>query len=267
MFDPIAQLLVGIAAASAIAYIAFRYKLLGRSGAWATFLLGSVVFGLGGLQWSLPLITFFLLSSLLSKYSPKRREAVRDQLNLIFEKGSTRDAGQVLSNGGVAGLIVILYTIDPRPEFYIAYVGALAAAAADTWATEIGVLARGSTLSILTLRPVNRGTSGGISLAGIMGAVAGAISVAISAAPWYPRLLPLVPVVVLSGVIGSIADSIAGGAIQGTYRCPVCGLVTERQIHCGHRATLEHGYRWIGNDLVNLLCCVVGAITAYLFVL
>jgi uncharacterized protein (TIGR00297 family) len=257
MSDQLWQLLWGFLAAAVVAVGAWRFRLLAPSGALAALLLGTVVFGTGGIAWSLPLITFFVLSSLLSKGTRgvRRRRAAFDAL---FEKGSRRDAGQVLANGGVAGALAIANLISPDPALYVAYLGSLAAAAADTWGTEIGVLSKGAVISVARLRRVEPGSSGGISAVGTLGAAGGALSVALAgvASPlWTPRLML---VVALSGLAGMLADALAGGTIQALYRCPVCGVQTERRVHCGSPTELVRGLPIVGNDMVNVFCCVVG---------
>ena len=52
--------------------------------------------------------------------------------------------------------------------------GALAAVNADTWSTELGVLSSGRPRLITSLKPVEKGTSGGVSLVGTLAALAGA---------------------------------------------------------------------------------------------
>ena len=60
--------------------------------------------------------------------------------------------------------------------------GALAAAAADTWATSIGSRSRSRPRLLVGWRPVPPGTSGGITLAGCAGALVGAGLVAAAGA-------------------------------------------------------------------------------------
>ena len=261
MSDHVWQLLGGFLAAGVIALAAWRFRLLAPSGALAALVLGTVVFGVGGIAWSLPLITFFVLSSLLSKGTRgvRRRRAAFDA---VFEKGSRRDAGQVLANGGVAGALALASLFTPDPILYVAYLGSLAAAAADTWGTEIGVLSRGVVVSVARLRAVEPGSSGGISAVGTLGAAGGALSVALAALAsplWTPLLLG---VVVVAGLSGMLADALAGGTIQALYRCPVCGVSTERTIHCDMPTERVRGLAIVGNDLVNIICCVVGAAVA-----
>lgn len=260
MNDLAVRIPIGLFAAGAIAFSGARGRLLAPSGAWATFLLGSVVFGLGGLAWSIPLIMFFLPSSLLSLYGRRR---VRERYDQVFEKGATRDAGQVWANGGVAGAIVLLHLLLPDDRLFIAYLGSLAAAAADTWGTEVGVLGHGVVVSVARVRRVEPGTSGGVSLTGTLGAVAGALCVAASGAFWTVDPVTTIGMVVIAGVVGMLADSLVGGTLQAGYRCVLCGATTERTMHCDRPTRLEHGLSRVDNDLVNLVCCATGAIVAY----
>lgn len=202
---------------------------------------------------------FFVSGSLLSKYGPKRKRG----LEQVFEKGSTRDAGQVWANGGIAGLIVIAHAISRDPLLFTAYMGALAAAAADTWGTEIGVLSRGRTWLLSTFRTVARGTSGGISVVGTLGAVLGAFVVGASGIAWAGAPMLTIAIVIISGMAGMIADGIIGATLQARYHCSSCGTATEQSTHCGVPSTLVGGYRPITNDVVNTACTLTGAATAY----
>lgn len=263
---PPSQILTGVLAAAAVAFLSYRFRLLSLSGAWATLLLGSVVFGLGGIAWSVPLLVFFILSSLLSRFGPKRKRRALERLEGTFEKGSTRDAMQVLANGGVSGLAALAYAVVPSEVLAAAYLGALAAAAADTWGTEIGVMAR-QARSIIVLRAVPTGTSGGISTIGSFAAVAGAASVAASGVLLGPPFGGMFLAAVVGGFAGMLADSLLGATAQAQYRCATCGALTERRVHCDAPAILTRGFRAVTNDAVNIACCVVGALVAALLLL
>jgi uncharacterized protein (TIGR00297 family) len=245
-----------------IAVASYVARFLTLSGSIAAFLLALIVFGTGGWQWAIPIVTFFVLSSLLSKYGRLRKSAFEQ----VFEKSSTRDWGQVAANGGVAGLVAILAGIFPLYDFYPLYLGALAAVTADTWGTEIGVLTKGKTVSMISLKPVEPGTSGGISEYGTIGGAAGAAVVALSGYPWYTELRTTI-VVLVGGVAGSLVDSFLGATVQAQYRCDVCGKITERKIHCEHATELHRGVRWIGNDVVNAVCAMVGVVVAWVLLL
>ncbi|MCX6133380.1 MAG: DUF92 domain-containing protein [Ignavibacteriales bacterium] len=233
-------------------------RLLTLSGSLATFILAVIIYGTGGWRWTVPIVTFFLLSSLLSRYG-RSQKTMFDE---VFEKSSTRDWGQVLANGGVAGLIAVLSGLFPLYDFYPLYLGSLAAVTADTWSTEIGVLGKGRTYSVVSFRPVEPGTSGGVSEYGSMGGAVGAAVVALSGYPWYTELRTTL-VVVTAGIAGSLADSLLGATVQAQFKCVVCEKTTERKIHCGKTTKLARGIPWFGNDVVNGLCALAGALVVW----
>jgi uncharacterized protein (TIGR00297 family) len=249
---------VGVILAIIIAVIAFALRFLKASGAVATFLLASLVYGVGGWKWTVPILTFFILSSLLSKMGKSRKDSVES----VFEKSGTRDVGQVAANGGVAGMLILLQYCFQDSNFYPLYLGSLAAVTADTWGTEIGTLFKARTRSIVTMRDVRPGTSGGVSLAGVSGGVLGAAIVVLSASAWIGLTL-FVAVAIVAGFIGSIADSIVGATLQAHYRCVVCGKGTERTTHCNAPTRFVGGIRWMNNDCVNWICAIVGALVAF----
>jgi len=240
----------------------YRFRLLNGSGAVAGGLFAFSLVGLGGWTWIAPAVVFFLLSSLLS-HLPSRRRA---EAAARAVKGNVRDAGQVLANGGVAWLLLLLYAIDPRPAWYLAYLGAFAAAAADTWATEIGTLSRRMPRLITTGRRVPGGTSGAISITGSLGALAGAWSVGISAVAFLPEMAPGIQpwaafgLVVSAGTAASFIDSLVGATLQGRYRDPASGGETEHAFHAGRPNDLVRGVRFVNNDRVNLIGTLFGAV-------
>jgi uncharacterized protein (TIGR00297 family) len=280
--------LIGLALAVLIALAAWRAHSLTPQGAVAAALLGTVVFGLGGLGWAFPLLGFFISSSALSRLFRKRKQALEEK----FSKGARRDAGQVFANGGIAGVFVLLHLAFPGQIWpWAAFAGALAAANADTWATELGVLNRSAPRLITTGQPVERGTSGGVSPLGFLSAAGGSFLIAllgvlfwqgrvleIAGAPdWLSRILgagveplPLAQallwlvVITLAGVAGSAVDSLLGATVQAIYFCPSCEKETERHpLHtCGTETRQVRGWAWMDNDVVNLICTLAGGVVA-----
>src|SRR4051812_36518968 len=124
--------------AAVVGYGGYRARALTASGGVAACVVGGTIFGFGGLAWAVLLVLFFVSSSALSfvksENERKRRAAA------IFEKGGRRDAAQVLANGGVAAAMALVWGLGVGDAPFYAFVGSLAAATADTWATEIGVL-------------------------------------------------------------------------------------------------------------------------------
>src|SRR5207302_8417141 len=97
------------------------------------------------------LSAFFLIGSILTQLAERR--------------GPSRNAGQVLANGGVALLAALLGS-------WAGAAGAIAAAAADTWATEIGAYSPFPPRLIPSGGRGTRGTPGGITALGTLGGVA-----------------------------------------------------------------------------------------------
>lgn len=162
---------VGLAAAVLFGVGTYRARFLDASGAVAGAVFGWMLVALGGVAWAVPALVFFVASSLLSRLGRRRKAAAESRA----EKGSRRDAGQVAANGGVGAALLALAVFVPEPALYWAFVGAFAAAAADTWATEIGTLVGGPTRRLGIGPRVPPGTSGGVSAAGTAGAALGAL--------------------------------------------------------------------------------------------
>lgn len=252
----------GVLLSLLIAVTSYYFRFLTASGSVAAFLLASIIYGLGGWQWTVPILTFFILSSLLSKAGKKRKE----QFEHLFEKTGVRDWGQVAANGSVAGILIIVQYALPNTNLYPAFLGAIAAVTADTWGTEIGIWRGGKTILLPRFKVVEPGTNGGISLAGFIGGAAGAFVISMSAFPWESEIRMLL-VITLSGTAGSLLDSLLGGKVQSIYRCIICYKHTERKLHCGSATVFIKGIRWITNDLVNWICALAGALAAWVFYL
>jgi uncharacterized protein (TIGR00297 family) len=260
------QLLIGVLLAVVIALVAWRAGSLSISGAWAAVLTGGLIFGLGGLDWAVLLLTFFISSSALTKAFSKRKASLAEK----FSKGSRRDWEQVLANGGMGALLAVGFAIPPHYQWlWLAFAGAMAAVNADTWSTELGVLSEIPPRLITTGQKVERGTSGGITAAGILAALGGATLIGIAAIlfsasqRWFIALVTII----LGGLLGSLFDSVLGATIQAIYWCPVCSKETERHpLHtCGSPTQKIRGISWINNDVVNFACSMMGAVAAVTF--
>lgn len=232
--------------------VAWQLRALTARGAAAGTLVGGAVFGLAGLGPALVLVAFFVSSSVLSTLpggGPRSR----------------RGARQVLANGSVAALAAGLHSLGGWAD--LALLGAIAAATADTWATEVGVRLGRRPRSVLSLRRQPPGTSGAVSLPGTLGSAAGALAVA-GAGRWLVGGLGdgALIAVALGGLAGSLADSIAGAGLQAVYRCSVCGAAPEVARHpgCPERAGRVAGIPGVDNDVVNLIATVTGAAVSVL---
>jgi len=155
------------------------------------------------------LLAFFVLSTLLSR------------------RGTARNERQVIANGGIAALAALAGN-------WLWFAGALAAANADTWATEIGSHSRTPPRLIISGRRVPAGTDGGITVLGTAGGIAGAGLVAGLSYLLGQRSGVAIAV---AGIVGMLVDSLLGATVQGKVR-------------------------WMDNDVVNLAATLTGAACA-----
>ncbi len=250
------QLIFGFFLALLVALLAYQARSLDKSGAIAAAIEGTFIFGLGGWEWAILLLAFFISSSALSKMFKARKRNLKEK----FEKGSRRDAMQVLGNGGLAALFAALHFFQPNVRWtWLGFAAALAAVNADTWATELGVLNPSQPRLITDFKQkVEKGTSGAVSLVGTLASVFGAVFIGILAGVLAPdgNVLFTAFVVSFAGFSGALFDSLLGATVQANYYCPVCEKETERHPEhlCGAKTRYLRGWRWLTNDLVNFSC-------------
>lgn len=257
------QLVFGLILGPIIAGIAWKIGALTISGAVAAAATGALIFGLGGIAWATLLLGFFISSSFLSQIFSGRKSS----LVAMFAKSSRRDWAQVLSNSGLGTLLVIAQIILPGAVWlWIGFSGAMAAVNADTWSTELGVLSKTPPRLITSGKPVEKGTSGGVSLLGITASIAGAAFIGALAIffPHSQRSLGVFWWIVLAGISGSLFDSFLGATVQVIFFCPNCARETEHYPHhtCGTATRYYRGWQWLNNDAVNAAASLVGALVA-----
>jgi uncharacterized protein (TIGR00297 family) len=259
--DILLNFIIGIFLASFISFFSYRFKLLTRKGSYAVFILAILVYGFGGWKFTIPIFTFFILSSFLSMLRKKKNPSVET----YFEKTGERDHFQVLANGGIAGLLAVLNYFYPSELLYIVYVSTVAAVCADTWATETGTVSENKTINILTLKKVEQGVSGGVSVNGLIGSFAGAFVIALTSLFWIQSdYIPVLLIISFAGFLASLADSFLGASVQALYKCSVCEKVTEKSLHCNKPARLHKGVYWVNNDMVNTGTGLSGGIFSFL---
>jgi uncharacterized protein (TIGR00297 family) len=260
----IVRAIAGLVLACIIAIFAMRARALTRSGMIAAIILGTITVA-AGWAWGALLFTFFFSGTGWSRF---QAESKLSHTIARVAKGGARDAMQVTANGALFGMAALLSLTSPWEGWLAIGIGALAAATADTWATELGMLDWGGPPRLITnWRRVPVGTSGAVSRRGLLAALSGAVFIALLAAAF--RWPPWVVIGgAVGGIVGSLGDSVIGALWQQQRWCPRCGTGTERAVHrCGTHTEHLRGIPWLDNDVVNFLCTVIGAITALLFVL
>jgi len=184
----------------------------------------------------------------------------------------------------------------PSSRWEAAYAGALAAANADTWATEIGRLSRSAPRMITTGRRAEPGVSGAITPLGTTASLGGALVIGLAHAMLFGAGKPSPPTplpaagegsnqgksdagegsgvrmgsalarglsVTVAGFAGALADSVLGATVQAVYVCRACGQRTEDRTHAHGNEPPNlarvRGLPLMTNDAVNLCASLTGA--------
>jgi len=212
-------------------------------------ILAVTVFVGGGATWLVPIVLLFGTSVLLGRAGS------------TAANHSSRTLGQVAANGGVAWLAIVLMLLAEGAQAWsvddagFVYIGALAVATSNTWATEFGTRFGRGAQDIMTGQSVNAGTSA---------ALAGAIMIALTLPVVLPRYAgdwKSIGAIAFIGFAGMVIDSFIGSGAQRRYRCKKCGTLTEEPRHCDRRTSIRSGL--FTNDQVNWLATAAGGIGAW----
>ena len=274
--------------ALALALHGYSKKSLSTSGAITAFIVGFLSFA-ASYRFGFILILFYYTSSKLTKL----KENVKATLEDNYVIGGQRGALQVLACSIAGTLVCVLYfsrigedshvdfgtssndVIDfiiftfPRKKaaayLWSMYIAHYACAAADTWASELGILSTSKPRLVTTLfiREVPHGTNGGMSILGTMASMAGgafigivfwAMSTLINSDNLHsPKQYPMILVGLICGFLGSLIDSILGATVQSTYyssekKCIVKNPESSKE-------KLDHicGFNYLSNEGVNVV--------------
>lgn len=175
----------------------------------------------------------------------------------------------------------IEFAMAPWRSFLLAsYIGHYACCAADTWASELGVLSKAKPRLITTFRPVPPGTNGGVSVLGLAasalgGAFVGLLYLAMSlfSSTAQPQVVVLGAI---TGLFGSLLDSLLGATLQATWFDTSAKKICEERAYAAAAdpsKSVEHvcGMDVLTNEQVNavsvlLTTLVSGYLAQLLFV-
>ena len=258
------ELVFSIVAVGTIGWLSFKANLIDRTGFLAATFVGSSILFFGGLKWFLVLLSFHLTAGLFTKY----RYDMKLKIKVAEAKGGARAWQNVLSNGVMASVLAIYYGLTSGKVFAAGYLGAISTSLADTLATEIGLLNLSEPRLITNPRvKVEAGTSGGLTLLGEIACLSGSALIALVVFIVDFEGLTISQILVfnlLVGFLGCNFDSLLGATVQATYKCQVCGTITEKKTHCEQPAKFHKGIKFIDNNVVNFLSTIVGTLTAIL---
>lgn len=211
------------------------FKKLTWLAAGAGVVLGYFIYKGGGYTGLLMLATFFIAGTTATSWGLRQKQ----KLGIAEERGGRRTAGQVWANAGVAGIagLLALFLPEKNQLFQLMIAGSFSAATADTLSSELGNLYGKRFYNVLTFKKDQRGLNGVISLEGTLCGVAGSCLIAFlySITFGFQHFIWIV----VAGTAGNLADSYLGATVE------------------------RRG--WLGNNAVNFLNTLVGALIAVMF--
>lgn len=245
------QIFIGLLLAVLVAYIAFFGNWISLDATKAVVIFGAIIFGLGGWSIAIAVLTFFITSNLLSRWNRVQRDYNSDKSARKTGNSKRRDGYQIWANGFWIAFFSILWFITGSDTLMAAVFTALAAATADTWATEVGTVKPGKTVKINTFQPVRPGSDGGVSFKGTVASALGALLIAgfiFTTNTFYPFLIFFI--VLLLGFTGSVIDSYMGA------------LITDNRIRLKAPADFSGNSQMFSNSFVNWASTGISSILA-----
>lgn len=212
--------IIGILATVALSCAAVLLRSLTPAAGAVAAIFGSFIVVVGGFPFLALLILFVLAGSLATRYHIEEKTREHLQEGRHGERGISNVLSHIVLPTALVGVYGLSPAVLPASTLAFLYTAALAFGAADTFASEMGVLA-GRARSILTLRPVPPGTNGGVSVRGEAWALVGAgttaavgfLLFALFSAP-IPTVALFVVGTTIAGFVGCQIDSVLGETLE-----------------------------------------------------
>ena len=253
---------------SVISFISYKLKYVDIPASIGVYIIGFYFFSIGGYQWLIPILFYFISVSILGHMSRKHFQ------NPFVEKEGTRDIFQIYSKGVLSLLIIIAFYFTKNDWLYYIFLSIIASNNSDTWASSFGSYSnKDPIVSLPFFRKVPKGISGGVTSFGMVGAIFGSVIIAsfVFLFPQNYNSLLFFSVITLAGFLGNIIDSVLGSTTQGLYKCKACGKFTEKKYHCaisGLNCELEivKGFKFVNGDSVNFISGVISMLITIMLI-
>jgi len=200
----------------AVGYVIYRRGMLDLPGSVLAVGMALAISFMAETSWLFLLLLFLILGFLSTRYCYEKKR----ELRLAERRFGMRSWENVLANGLVPTSFALLWYLTPVLALQdgwmkLCYIASVATVTGDTLSSEIGVLSRGKTVLITTLKDVPKGTDGGISALGEVTGAAGAFLIGVAA--YLLGLAAFKPAIVAAlagGTVGFHVDSLLGALLE-----------------------------------------------------
>jgi len=155
--------------------LSIQFKVLDIGGTLVAVIIGFILIFGGGFSWFGLLMVFLFFGIVVTHF----RFGYKERRGLHERGNGKRQKHNVFANGVVPAALAVLTLSFSPDKLVVPFAVAIAVAASDTFASEIGVLSDDAYL-ITTFRQVKVGTNGGISWLGEGAALVGTGVIAVS---------------------------------------------------------------------------------------
>lgn len=209
---------------SLLSLISYHLRILDSKGTVLAVAAGLLIGIYGDPSWLILLLFFLIISFLVTKF----RYPLKHARGAAEGSSGTRRSSNVFYNGLTPILIAVFSSFIGEDAAWL-YITAIAAAASDTFASEIGVLSNrvymitNPARNSFTANPAMRiapGVDGGVSALGTAAALTASLIISLAGwmlIPWMtgiPRTLPLLILPAFFGFMGCHIDSLLGATLE-----------------------------------------------------
>jgi len=209
------QFFIGFCINFILIYIFCKIPLMTKSGWLSAGILGTILWGCLSWQGWMSVVIYLLFGSLVTKIGFKFKK----EKGIAEKRGGRRGPENVWGSAATGLFLAIMTKFNAANivMFKVGFAASFAAKLADTFGSEIGKRFGKDTYLITSLKKVDRGTEGGISIEGTLASVLGSIFMS-----FIMLRLSIIStnhfiVVICSGFLATLSESIIGAKFQNKY--------------------------------------------------
>ncbi len=211
------QFFIGFCINFILISIFYKIPLMTKGGWISAGILGTILWGCLSWQGWMSVVIYLLFGSLVTKIGFKFKK----EQGIAEKRGGRRGFENVWGSAATGLFLAMMTKFNPANEvlFKVGFAASFSAKLADTFGSEIGKRFGKDTFLITSLKKVERGTEGGISLEGTLASILGSIFMT-----FIMLLLSIIStkyhfiIVATSGFLATLSESIIGAKFQEKYR-------------------------------------------------